>query len=270
VSLRCDFHAVVLSHLPTQESKLGEPDPRWDAILGGRTGPDNWNWYGRAAGTTCIVTVNGFAAQTPGFPENMVVREPTPNGGGTRMIQAQIKGAEARGWLRTPVRGQLPNFRPGDIFNINHATSDGTDGTHEGVVVCVTPSADGQSLIVETADGGQGSRTAQFASRNKRTFRLSDGPNPVVVQSPSGPGWLDRWIALGGDEDDGPCGLAVAGDAVAVDSGSGFSAGALVLAGAGALVIAMALWAGSSPTPPPVIRLEQWLAMHGLLHGKMQ
>lgn len=236
MSLRTDLLNVVLSDLPDATSTLGEPDPRWDERLGGRTGPNSWSWYERGFGTTCIVTTNGWLIAA-GAPDDMVVREPTPNGGGTRMIQAQIHSAEARGWLHTPVRGQLPNFRPGDVYNINHTTSTGDDGTHEGVIISVTPGEDGRSLIVETADGGQGTRQNQSASRSTRVFKLSDGPHPVVVQSPSGPGWLDRWTSIGGAADDDD------GDAIPSTEPAGSSAvPALALAGAGLLILAGTAW----------------------------
>ena len=240
MGLQSELLSAVLADLPDADSRLGEPDPRWDAILGGRTGPDSWNQYGRAAGTTCIITLNGWAILA-GFPDNMVVAVPTPMGGGTRMITAFNAGAGSRGWLHTPTRGELPDLRPGDAYEINHTTSDGSDGTHVGVVVSVTPSDDGQSLTVETADGGQGTRTAQFAGRNVRTFSLSSGAHPVVVQSPSGPGWLDRWVSVGGDEpnDMDP------GGAPTLRAGSG--ALALGLLGAATLLGALA-WHNYSRT----------------------
>jgi hypothetical protein len=69
------------------------------------------------------------------------------------------------------------------------------------VVVGVTPSTDGQSLTVETADGGQGTRDHQYAGRRTRTFKLSDGPQPVLIETPGvGESWLVQWVAIGGDE----------------------------------------------------------------------
>jgi len=168
--------------LPTPTSTLSETSnaSRWDAILGGRTGPSSWNQYGKGAGTTCIIAVNGWARSTTGFPADMVVSVPTPTGGGTRMIQAIINGAKQRGWFRTPVRGQLPNFRPGDIYISNHTAVDSVtkapiDGTHVGVVLSAVLSADGKSLTVETADGGQGTRLAQMASRLARSLDRCGG-----------------------------------------------------------------------------------------------
>jgi hypothetical protein len=246
VGLRADFLTTVMRDLPSRESRLEEPNPRWDEVLGGRTGPDAWQQYGRGAGTTCIVAVNGWARSTPGFPADMVVTEPTPAGGGTRMITAFNDGARRRGWLRTPQRGVLPDFRPGDVFNINRVRADGNDGTHVGVVRRVTVAPDGRSMEVETADGGQGSLTGQYAGVNVRTFSISDGPHAIAVHSPASDGWLDRWVAVGGDE---------------ADSGAPASDGtlALALAGLGVLVFGAAWLAwGGGWSGPPGAAVDAW------------
>ena len=147
-----------------------------------------------------------------------------------------------------------------------------------GVVLSATPSADGQSLEVETADGGQGSWDKQSASRQIRTFTLSNGTHSVTVKSKYTTGWLQSWIAVGGDvEDDGAAstsgGLArfavpVGGDGLDVlAGGSDFGADAFtpgtsnagpdplitgaVLGGVGLLLMALALRAGP-PKPPGV------------------
>lgn len=205
MGLRADLLAAVLADLPTPDSTLSEtsnPD-RWDALLGGKTGSGTWGRYERGYGTTCGVAANGWLLEV-GAPPEMI--NAAPPGGSGFTIGAHIsrinQGAQSLGWLRTPTRGQLPDFKPGDLYEINHTTSDGSDGTHIGVVLSVTPSEDGQSLAVETADGGQGTRQAQSAKRSTRTFSLSSGAHPVAVQSPSGTGWLDRWVSVGGDAPD--------------------------------------------------------------------
>ena len=118
MGLRANLLNAVLRDLPAPDSVLTEPSPRWDEILGGRTGPNDWAHYERSKGTTCIVFVNGEAIAA-GFPEDMIVTGPTPGGAGTVILQTQHAGAKARGWYHTPERGVLPNLRPGDIFEIN-------------------------------------------------------------------------------------------------------------------------------------------------------
>jgi hypothetical protein len=202
MGLRANLVNVILKDLPDSTSVLGEPSPRWDEILGGRIGPNAWGRYGRGAGTTCIIVTNGWAINA-GLPADMVITTPTPTGGGTPILQAQLKGAKERGWLHTPVAGVLPNLRPGDIFNINQITSTGLDGTHEGVVLSATKSPDGQSITIESADGGQrDAQGRQAATRQKRTFAFQSGVHPIAVSSKFGSGWLDRWFAVGGDGPD--------------------------------------------------------------------
>ena len=228
MGLRAKLLAVVLGDLPEPDSKLGEPSERWDELLGGRKGPNNWGRYGRASGTTCLIALNGWAIDA-GFPSDMVVAYDTPNGGGTLIAQAEIAGAKARGWYHEPQRGELPDFRPGDVYQTNRDAFDknGTkiDGFHTGVVVRVERSADGRSMRVETADGGQGTWNAQTAERQWRTFSLSDGPHPVLVQSRATSGWLQGWIAVGGDE----------ADDVPQDGGGGEASGSLAAVVLGAL-----------------------------------
>jgi hypothetical protein len=196
----------------------------------------------------------------------MYVAEPTPMGGGTKMLQKQLAYATANGWLHTPTKGELPAIRPGDVYNSNHTNADGSDGTHEGVVVRVTPRDDG-SLEVETADGGQGTRSAQKATRQVRYFSIGDATHPVHVVSPStgGNGWLDRWIAIGGDGADpgadgggapGSTPGSVPGDAPDTNgggdggsSGSGGSGFGVALGLAGAALLAGAAWMGLASAP---------------------
>lgn len=248
MGLRRKFLDVVLGDLPDPTSTISEtsnPD-RWDHILGGKLGPGRWKRFETGYGTTCGVAANGWLIDA-GAPPVMINAAPPEGSGFTNgaHISRINSGASdpALGWLRTVQRGQLPDFRPGDLYEINHTTNDGTDGTHIGVVLAVTPSADGQSLTVDTADGGQGTRQAQYAGRNTRTFTLSSGPHPVTVQSKSGAGWLDRWVRLGGDEDLGPGGapgtepIAVGGD----QSGADWTVAALLGVG-GALLLAGGVW----------------------------
>ena len=206
MGLRANLVNTILKDLPNADSVLGEPSARWDELLGGRTGPNSWNRYGRTCGsdghsgcgTSCVIVTNGWAIDA-GLPSDMVITAPTPSGGGQPILNAQISGAKSRGWLHTPTSGVLPNLRPGDIFNIfniNH-------GLHEGVVLSATKSADGQSLTIESADGGQNdSQGRQAATRQKRTFAFQSGLHPISVHSKFGSGWLDRWIAGGGDGPD--------------------------------------------------------------------
>lgn len=202
MGLRAELLNVIQSDLPNANSVLGEPSPRWDALLGGRTGPNSWGRYGRGFGTTCVIVTNGWAIDA-GFPSDMVITTPTPTGGGVPILHAQIGAATTRGWLHTPKSGVLPNLRPGDIFNINHVTTTGNDGLHEGVVLSVVKSADGQSLTIESADGGQkDAQGREAATRQKRTFAFQSGAHPIAVSSKFGSGWLDRWIAVGGDGPD--------------------------------------------------------------------
>jgi len=202
MGLRANLLNVVLKDLPNANSVLGEPSARWDELLGGRTGPNSWGRYGRGAGTTCLIVANGWAIDA-GFPDDMVITTPTPSGGGVPVITAQINGAKTRGWLHTPVQGELPNLRPGDIYNINHVNASGNDGLHEGVVLSATLSPDGQMLTVETADGGQkDAQGREAATRQVRTFMVGHAGHAVEVNSKFGNGWLERYFAVGGDTPD--------------------------------------------------------------------
>lgn len=238
VGLRSKLLNVVLADLPSSDSVLTEPSPRWDELLGGRKGPGVWGRYERNYGTTCAVAVDGWLLSV-GAPPELI--NATQADGGTGFVPGEHiirlnAGAKALGWLRTPVRGQLPDFRPGDIFEINHDGGSG-DNTHVGVVLRVTPKGS-DTLEVETADGGQGTRDNQSAKRNVRTFKVSTGPHAVTVQSPSGAGWLDRWVAVGGDAPDDDVANADNNPKQEMDSstaiaiGAGFAAFALLIAGA--------------------------------------
>lgn len=224
MGLRARLHAIVLQDLPEADSKLGEPSPRWDELLGGRISPGKWKHFETGYGTTCGAVVDGWLTDAEAPPQ-LINASPEDGGSGYTIgasISRLIRGASELGWLRKVERGVLPAIRPGDIFRINRQSA---SGEHVGVALRVTPSADGQSLEVETADGGQGTREQQTATRNIRTFSLSSGAHPIAVQSPFNSGWLEEWVAVGGDEADEPDGFDVPGD---VSSNAGqFVLGAL-------------------------------------------
>lgn len=266
MGLRKNLVNVILADLPTPDSKLEEPNPRWDEILGGKRGPGRWGRYSNGYGTTCIITANGWGIDA-GLPDDMLVKEDTPNGGGTKIHQAMITGAKARGWYRTPTRGQLPDLRPGDIYVSNKSRPDGIDGTHMGVILRFTPAADGQSAEVETADGGQGDKGHQQAGRSIRTFRVSSGARPVTISSKSGESWLEHWFAIGGDEADEDADSAASG-------GGGSDLGTAAIFGiAGLALIAGAYYLSTRPsrmnelrTFDDVIYEQQRLRMHRPLY----
>ena len=241
MGLRSSLLNVVLADLPAMSSTLDASSPRWDELLGGKKSPGVWGRFSTGYGTTCIVVLDGWAISA-GFPSDMVVTVDTPSGGGTKILQAMYAGATSRGWMREPVRGSLPSIRPGDVYVSNHTTSDGSDGTHVGVVTAVRPADDGQSMEVDTADGGQGTRDHQSAGRRTRTFKLSQGAHPVLIETPGvGESWLERWIAVGGDAADDVPGDAPPAGEDAADGGGGSSGGGggVVLLGAvGALLVA--------------------------------
>jgi hypothetical protein len=232
VGLRRKLLDVVLRDLPDPDSELHDGSPRYDELLGGKKAEGVWGRYSRNFGTTCIVTLDGWMLSA-GFPDDMVVAHDTPTGGGTPILRALYVGSDQRGWTRTPKRGELPDLRSGDIYVSNHATKDGSDGTHVGLVTEVRRAADGKSMEVDTADGGQGTRQDQYMGRQTRTFRVSTGPHPVTISSKSGESWLERWIAVGGDDlDDLP--LVPSSPVASGEGGAG--AGVAVL---GVLGIAM-------------------------------
>jgi hypothetical protein len=198
MGLRNKFLNVVLKDLPTSSSIINQSSPRFDELMGGKKAPGMWERFQTNYGTTCAVTVVGWLLDS-NAPSDMLNAAP-PGGAGFTPGAHFTKlnaGAKSRGWWKTPVKGQLPDFRPGDIYEINHGNG---NNSHVGVVLSVTPSADGQSIAVETADGGQGSTTAQEISRQVRTFSIGHGAHAVEYSAKYSSGWLDGWIALGGDE----------------------------------------------------------------------
>jgi len=177
MGLRSKFLSTILADLPDSSSVIHDTDSRFDALMGGKIAKGKWKRYEYPFGTNCLVTLVGWLIDA-GAPADMLNAEPpegagfTPGAHGTKLIA----GAKSRGWYKTPVKGQLPDFRPGDIFLLNHGNG---NNTHGGAVVSVTPSADGQSLSVETADGGQGTRTDQEITRQTRTFTIGSGAHAV-------------------------------------------------------------------------------------------
>ena len=218
MGLRSDLLKIVLTDLPSSDSVIAYASPRFDELMGGKTAADKWKRFETGFGTNCAVTAVGWLLEAGAPPDMLNAEAPggsgfTPGAHFTRLNA----GASSRGWLKTPTKGQLPDFRPGDIFQINHVTSTGKDGSHMGLVLSVTPSADGQSLSVETADGGQGPQNGQIITRQTRTFSLGNATHPVLVTSKYSSGWLDRWVRVGGDETDD----TGAGGAPPGDSGAG-------------------------------------------------
>lgn len=237
MGLRANLLRTVLADLPEPKSVLTEPSERWDHLLGGRTVAGAWKRYGRV-GTTCAVVVGGWLIDVGGPPEmiNAAVED-----GGSGFVIGQpvarlIEGAKKLGWFRSAKRGELPSFRPGDIYWINRDTGTTVDGSHVGVVLSAAVQNDG-SLRVETADGGQKVGGNEGATRNVRTFRLGSGSHPVLVQSPSSSGWLEGWIAVGGDEADdippeGPGTSSVSDDSAGVIVAAALVSGAALLTAA--------------------------------------
>lgn len=206
---------IATNYLPSSKSTLGEPDPRWDAILGGKVNADEWKVYSRNFGTTCGVVAAAWLEEAGGPPD--MINRAAPKGSGFKPgwhIIKIVEGAKKRGWYRAPSKGELPELNPGDFYGSNHPAKDKKtgktiDGTHIGLVLSVERVGD--ELHIETADGGQGSWTKQFAARKKRVLRISSGNTPyidgtmipagaIVVSSPGvGNARLDWWIRNGGD-----------------------------------------------------------------------
>ncbi len=206
---------VALNYLPESKSRISEPDPRWDKILGGRTSADSWKYYSRNFGTTCGVVAASWLEEAGG-PPDMINRDP-PGGSGFKNgwhIIKIMEGAKKLGWFRKPTNGQLPDLQPGDFYGSNHPAKDKKtgaviDGTHIGTVLSVDRSGD--TMTIETADGGQGDWIHQSAARRKRTLFISKGATPyidgtlipagaVVLTTPGvGNAKLDWWIRNGGD-----------------------------------------------------------------------
>jgi len=166
----------VLGFLPEETSILAEPDPRWDAILGGRKGPDLWGYYqwakGAKYGTTCGIFVAACAAYA-GLPREIINRDP-PEGSGyvpTAHIKRLWEGGGILGWRKAydPKSG----FEPGDIYcQARDGTFNGKPTRIEHVGIVLSCLEDGRGgWILETADGGQTHPETgrQCAKRAQRT-----------------------------------------------------------------------------------------------------
>lgn len=198
---------AALADLPDSTTVLGEPDPRWDEILGGKLSPNAWRYFERGYGTTCAVVAGDWMKEA-GWPADLINRAPEDGGTATMTsdgqhlakgsIGAHISkmhdGARARGWLHEPSKGVLPDLAPGDILGTEHdvVDKDGnhTRGEHVDVVLSVTTQDDG-TLAIETADGGQpDSQGRQAAKRRTRTVHA----NGAVVSPGSGNATVAWWI----------------------------------------------------------------------------
>ena len=222
MGLRAKLLHVVLSDLPDPTSTINQDSSRFDLLLGGKLGAGRWRYFSTGYGTTCGQMLDGWLADA-GAPAELINEETEDGGSGFGIgesISRLVNGAKKLGWLRTPKQGELPAIRPGDAYLYKHPIE------HVGVVVRVTP-VDDKTLEVETADGGQGTLEDQKGTRSVRTFRVGTSGHAVDIQSPYNSGWLENWIAIGGDEEDS--------DASAVASGEGLSglSGTTVLIAAG-------------------------------------
>lgn len=187
--------AAALEDLPNPDSVLGEPDPRWDALLGGKKSANQWAYYERGFGTTCGVVTAAWAEKA-GWPAALINRDP-PGGSGFKIgehISRLHDGARSLGWLHTPNKGELPPLAPGDILGTEHPSTDKNGnpitGEHVDVILSVTAQPDG-TLAIETADGGQeDSHGNQAAKRRQRIVHA----NGTVVSPGSGNATVAWWI----------------------------------------------------------------------------
>jgi len=198
MSLRDDLLNLVLTDLPDADSVIDQSLERFDELQGGKIAAGKWGRFESGWGTCCATTVVGWLLEI-GAPADMLNAAP-PGGAGFKNGDHFVKleaGAKNHGWFKTPVKGQLPDFQPGYLFLLNHGNG---NNAHVGVVLSVTPSDDGQSLSVETADGGQGTRTDQEITRQTRTFTIGSGAHAVEYSAKLSSGWCDGLITL---DDDG-------------------------------------------------------------------
>lgn len=186
---------AALADLPDSTTVLGEPDPRWDELLGGKLNANQWRYYDRGYGTTCGVVAAAWAAQA-GWPADLVNRDP-PEGSGFKIgahISRLHDGARAHGWLHVPNRGDLPDLVPGDVLGTEHDVFDKdgnkTRGEHVDVVLSATPQDDG-TLAIETADGGQEDAQGRQAAKRRQRVIHTDG---TVVSPGSGNATVAWWI----------------------------------------------------------------------------
>lgn len=204
---------VVLADLPNEDSVLGEPDSRWDTRLGGRLGPGRWAYYESSHGTSCAV-VQGAWLELAGGPAVMINRK-APGGSGFKIgapVSRLYEGARSLGWLREPKAGTLPDLRAGDIYGTTHPAvdKDGNKLSGEHVGTVLSAELAGDTLNIETGDGGQkDSAGREAAKRRKRTISLSRGnqysdgsliPAGTAIVSTPGVGntKLAWWIRTGG------------------------------------------------------------------------
>ena len=205
---------VALAYLPTSSSTLGEGDPRWDALLGGKVGEGRWKYYQRGYGTTCGIVAAALLEEAGGPPE-LINRDPPGGSGFTpgAHISRLYEGAQKLGLLRKPDEGQVPDLRRGDIYGSTRPAKDKDgnplSGEHVGCVVGLDAAAD--SLAIETVDGGQGTSEHQMMKRIVRRVRMSDGTlaypdgsripaGTVAIQTPGvGNTKLAWWIRLEGE-----------------------------------------------------------------------
>lgn len=203
--------ASALADLPDADTVLGEPDPRWDELLGGKLTADQWRYYERGYGTTCGVVTAAWL-EAAGGPPVMINR--APPGGSAEMspdgqhlakgsIGAHIRklhdGGKSLGWLRTPTTGALPDLQSGDILGTEHDKFDANGkpikGEHVDVVLSVEPVGD--ELHIETADGGQTDAQGRQAAKRRTRVITKNG----VVHSPgSGDAKVAWWVRTGGDD----------------------------------------------------------------------
>jgi len=170
---------VVRGFLPEETSILAEPDPRWDAILGGRKGPDLWAYYqwakGAKYGTTCGIFAAACAAYA-GLPREIINREP-PEGSGyvpSHHIKRIWDGAGPLGW-RMAYDGKS-GLVPGDIYcQARNGTFNGKPTRIEHVGIVLSCLEDGRGgWILETADAGQ-THPETLRQCAKRTRRIVVG-----------------------------------------------------------------------------------------------
>lgn len=199
---------TILSYLPTPDSVLGPGAAAFDELMGGKLGTGRWARYEQGHGTNCGVAMVGFGIAA-GLPPDLLNAAPPAGSGFTpgAHFSRLRSGAQARGWLRNPVAGQLPDVRRGDIFVSEKPPRDGVDGAHVGVVLSAERSGD--AIELETADGGQDGGVA--IRRRRRTVRFSDGAlaywdgssipaGTVAIITPGvGNTRLEWWVRPGGD-----------------------------------------------------------------------
>lgn len=167
---------VVAAQLPEPTSIFAEPNPQWDAVLGGKQGPDRWRYYqwakGSKYGTTCGIYAAACAALA-GWPRELINREP-PEGSGYKPgyhIARLWDGGKALGW-RLDYDGKSA-LVPGDIYcQVHEGLFNGKPTRIEHVGIVLSCVADGAGWSVETADGGQTHPETgrQCATRTRRAL----------------------------------------------------------------------------------------------------